>query len=335
MSRKGKKFELEYKWLYELEKEKFSVKSPGYVRDKITGRKREIDVLLRYKDIDGLERKIGIECRDRKHVEDVTWIEQLKTKKEDCELDCIIATTTKTLNKNAIKKARAHGIFVERAETFSKETIANIKNEFFFDIYFMKSELLKLDFMVNKSKVTYKQLINQLSFYHIEELKKFINIELYMKFDPGEVIRINDFKIEDFYTDTNNELVIEGNDLIEKGNGNILNKLNIEVISYKIKYTPYKLTMPLSKSISTFDLEKKRSKKYRGTFEGNEDFFEIGYIDETNLVTILNLKKRQFRCVGMHMSLNTTFPNIENKIKIDEKELFDKAIGEFDFTNIL
>ena len=67
----------------------------------------------------------------------------------------------------------------------------------------------------------------------------------------------NDFKIEDFYTDTNNELVIEGNDLIEKGNGNILNKLNIEVISYKIKYTPYKLTMPLSKSISTFDLEKK------------------------------------------------------------------------------
>ena len=47
------------------------------------------------------------------------------------------------------------------------------------------------------------------------------------------------------------------------------------------------------------------------------------------------MKKRKFRCVGMHMSLNTTFPNIENKIKIDGKELFDKAIGEFDFTNIL
>ena len=104
MSRKGRKFELEYKWLYELKKEKFIVESPGFIQDKITGRKREIDVLLRYKDVNDVERRIGIECRDRNHVEDVTWIEQLKTKKEDCELDCIIATTTKTLNENAIKK---------------------------------------------------------------------------------------------------------------------------------------------------------------------------------------------------------------------------------------
>lgn len=335
MSRKGREFELEYKWLYELKKEKFIVESPGFIQDKITGRKREIDVLLRYKDVNDVERRIGIECRNRNHVEDVTWIEQLKTKKEDCELDCIIATTTKTLNENAIKKAAAHGIFVERAETFSKETITSLKNEFYFDMYFMKADLLRLDFMINKNKITYKQLISQLPLYDIEKIKKFINLDLYMKYDPGEIIRKNDFKIEEFYTNVNNELVIEGNDLIEKNNGNIINKLNIQVISYRIKYTPYKLTLPLNRSISTFDLENKRSKKYRATFGDNEDYFEIGYIDEINLVTILNLKKRKFRCVGMNMCLNTTFPNIEKKIKIDEKELFDKAIGEFDFTNII
>ena len=37
------------------------------------------------------------------------WIEQLKTKKEDLELDCIISTTTRDFSTSAIKKAKHHG----------------------------------------------------------------------------------------------------------------------------------------------------------------------------------------------------------------------------------
>ena len=70
MARKGRKFELTYKWLYELDK-KYRVKSPAYVYDKAADKKREIDVLVEYTDSNGYNRKIAIECRDRKQEEKI------------------------------------------------------------------------------------------------------------------------------------------------------------------------------------------------------------------------------------------------------------------------
>lgn len=80
MARKGREFELAYKWLYGLDSSKYKVTSPAYVYDKTNGRKREIDVLIEYSDTNGDLRKISVECRDRKSKEDSMWIEQLKTK---------------------------------------------------------------------------------------------------------------------------------------------------------------------------------------------------------------------------------------------------------------
>ena len=110
MARKGRNFELDYEWLYKLDPKKYKITSPAMLYDKTTASTREIDVLVEYLDDKGLNRKIGIECRDRKKVEDSMWIEQLTTKKEDLELDFIVATTTKDFTKNAIKKAAAHGV---------------------------------------------------------------------------------------------------------------------------------------------------------------------------------------------------------------------------------
>lgn len=104
MSRKGRSFELNYEWLYKLDDEKYNVTSPAMLYDKTTNSQREVDVLVEYIDDKGLNRKIGIECRDRRNVENSMWIEQLTIKKEDLELDYIVATTTRTFTKNAIKK---------------------------------------------------------------------------------------------------------------------------------------------------------------------------------------------------------------------------------------
>lgn len=81
MARKGRKFELSYQWLYGLDENKYTVTSPAYLYDRASQGKREVDVLVEYVDSEGLQRKIGIECRDRKSVVDVTGIEQLKQKK--------------------------------------------------------------------------------------------------------------------------------------------------------------------------------------------------------------------------------------------------------------
>lgn len=57
------------------------VKSPDRVRCKTTGRLREVDATVRTR-AGTSDILITIECRRRKHREDVTWVEQLATKKQ-------------------------------------------------------------------------------------------------------------------------------------------------------------------------------------------------------------------------------------------------------------
>ena len=114
--------------------------------DKTTNSQREVDVLVEYIDDKGLNRKIGIECRDRKKVEDSMWIEQLTTKKEDLELDYIVATTTRNFTKNAVKKAAAHGVIIERAETFDEKSVNQLSNDLYLDIFFFEIRIYKYIF---------------------------------------------------------------------------------------------------------------------------------------------------------------------------------------------
>ena len=66
MPRIGKNFELAYKWLYDLDKDKYKVTSPAYLYDPFSERKREVDVLIEFYDNSNINRKLAIECRDRK-----------------------------------------------------------------------------------------------------------------------------------------------------------------------------------------------------------------------------------------------------------------------------
>lgn len=56
------------------------VKSPDHVRDKVTSERRQVDATIRYQ-VGSTSILIAIECRKRKPVQDVTWIEQLVTKR--------------------------------------------------------------------------------------------------------------------------------------------------------------------------------------------------------------------------------------------------------------
>ncbi len=65
--------------------EDVQIKSPDFIADSITGEKREVDISLRGK-IGSHPILIIIEVRDRDKVQDVTWIEQLATKRDNMEL---------------------------------------------------------------------------------------------------------------------------------------------------------------------------------------------------------------------------------------------------------
>lgn len=47
MARKGRKFELVYEWLYDLDK-KYKVTSPACLYNSAANEKREVDVLMEY-----------------------------------------------------------------------------------------------------------------------------------------------------------------------------------------------------------------------------------------------------------------------------------------------
>ncbi len=62
MPRKGREFELAYADMYRLDSKKYTVESPGYIKDKITEANREVDVVkIKMKIIDVLPLNVEIE----------------------------------------------------------------------------------------------------------------------------------------------------------------------------------------------------------------------------------------------------------------------------------
>jgi len=85
------------------------VTSPDKICDKVTKKKREIDVSL--KGNMGFHDMLAIlECRKRKHKDDVTWIEQLATKRDHTGANLAIAISSSGFTEGARLKADFLGI---------------------------------------------------------------------------------------------------------------------------------------------------------------------------------------------------------------------------------
>lgn len=83
--------------------------SPDKVPDRITGNMREVDATIRFA-VDGRETLVTVECRDRQSLQDVTWIEQLVTKRDSIGADATIAVSSRGFSEPALRKASHFGI---------------------------------------------------------------------------------------------------------------------------------------------------------------------------------------------------------------------------------
>jgi hypothetical protein len=108
------------------------VTSPDWVLCKITGRKREVDASIRSR-AGTTNILITIECRKRHPKQDVTWIEQLVTKRDAIGAACTIAVSSSGFTPNAVAVANRHGIQLRRLSEVSAATI---------------NALMRLDFVV-------------------------------------------------------------------------------------------------------------------------------------------------------------------------------------------
>lgn len=110
MAREGREFEIMIRFLEEaLGPKGISVKSPDYIKGKLSGSTREVDISLKGK-IGSTDVLVIIECRDRSDTEDVTWIEQLATKAEDVGAAKVIAVSATGFSSGAEKTASLKNI---------------------------------------------------------------------------------------------------------------------------------------------------------------------------------------------------------------------------------
>lgn len=334
MARQGREFEKAYEWLYNLD-DRFTVTSPAFLYDKAAEEKREVDVLVEYKDAKGLPRKICIECRDRGKPQDVMWIEQLQQKREDLGLDYIIATTTSSFTSGAIRKAKYHGVIIEQAEMLSKKTVGDNAQSFFFDILLFKFDLLEMElYTLSKGKLCLKEYLKQRNVFERGEILREINTEFYFAIDPSAIIDKYNIKLSDFFAKEDNSIDIQGSSV-----PNFENKpsffTDVVLIEWKVRAIPYRVTLPLSDSISVFDGEIRTNKDYRAIYGNEDEYFMIGYLDG-KLLTDLKLKPRKYlRVVSGELGLNTIVPetvNIEDAVNMDY--IATNLLGEFDLSKL-
>lgn len=86
-----------------------NVRSPDVLTDKVTGEPREVDVSLRSR-VGSAHILVIMECRDRGRAQDVLWIEQLATKRDDVGANMAIAVSRNGFSAAARSKAQFKGI---------------------------------------------------------------------------------------------------------------------------------------------------------------------------------------------------------------------------------
>lgn len=336
MPRKGKKFENEYAWLHEINKD-YNVISPAYLTDKITGEKREIDVLIQYKDDEGNLRSIGIECRDRNNKENVMWIEQLVTKKNDLGLDFMIATTTKDFSKTAIEKALHYGVIIEKAEMLDSKLIEEKTKEFICDVFYLIVKVKECSFLLNNGNIIdLKSMLKNLSLIEKSMLLRKLDEILLLDFDFAAMLEQTELKLENFFEPQKEAFAELNRTLYGTDNrGDILEKLKINAISYKLELQPHRISLPLNKSLSVFFVKEKENKKYRALFGSEEENITIGYLSDNNIDVTVNLKQRKYcRIIGGNTQINTIFPK-DREINLNINDFDSTIISPLNYNEII
>lgn len=100
------------------------VSSPDRIRCKVTGRLREVDAAIR----DQSGNFTILECRNRKSRQDVTWVEQLVTKKKSLDATRLIAVSASGFSDGAHALANELGIELKTARDIDSDELSPMLN---------------------------------------------------------------------------------------------------------------------------------------------------------------------------------------------------------------
>jgi hypothetical protein len=91
------------------------IRSPDFIMGRNSGTSREVDVSLRSQ-VGSVSVLVIIECRDRAKPQDVTWIEQLASKREDVDADKAVAVSAGGFSAGARNLARSKQVDLRSLE---------------------------------------------------------------------------------------------------------------------------------------------------------------------------------------------------------------------------
>jgi hypothetical protein len=118
--KKGEYFEQLINWINENLHKNSTITPNDYLIDKVTGRKRQIDISIRLKD--GPTDFLAIvEVRDRSRPVGIEYIEQIKSKRDSVNANLAIVVSKNGFFATAIKKADNYGIKLYTAEEALKQ----------------------------------------------------------------------------------------------------------------------------------------------------------------------------------------------------------------------
>jgi hypothetical protein len=229
MARAGRELELLVAHLERnLGSSDITVTSPDWLEDKVTGERREIDISLKGK-VGSHNVLIILECRDKKRNEDVTWIEQLVTKREAVGANKAIAVSSIGFTSGAIAKANHENIELRTLEELTSDSIkdwfsvSTIKNRSFSleiaakaDLRYFKKDKRKAESYLKKigeNHLTEKNILDHnrdgpISISDLVNEKHIPEISQYTK--PGEYIFVREGVLQPQNSDKGFILLIPG-----------------------------------------------------------------------------------------------------------------------------
>ena len=95
------------------------IRSPDFIMGRNSGTSREVDVSLRSQ-VGSVSVLVIIECRDRAKPQDVTWIEQLASKREDVGADKAVAVSAGGFSAGARNLARSNRLTSAPSKSLSR-----------------------------------------------------------------------------------------------------------------------------------------------------------------------------------------------------------------------
>lgn len=335
MTRKGRKFEIIYQKLFDqLDKNKYQIESPGYLVDRITNRKREVDVLVRFTDATNVKRIISIECRDRPStIQDVMWIEQLVTKKNDLGIDIIIATTTSSFTKSAIIKALSYGIILEQAEKIDEIFFQKLSSIQYSILSFIYLKALNLEIKDKYGKI-YKSKFLKTTTNVAEKMKieNFIHNELMSSENFTNLVRSLCKTTDNGIDLTTNEFTVK---MVPNNSINLIKNIFISEFILGCYINSINFKIPLINGVFIDDPISPNSKGYNKLYSSEElEVDETKYFDYLTInlkgIKTINRYLRIFQYLGAPFMRNI---NIESstKFKLFINGLEDNYFGRIDF----